>query len=116
MFARTLTRAVTVDGTTLQEGDKVMLLYGSANRDPAQFADPDQFDIDRRGNRHLSFGWGIHFCVGAPLARAELRILVEELLRYPAFHLAGPPVHSAMEGGHHMGLTSLPLAFDAPSG
>jgi cytochrome P450 len=112
MFARTLTREVSVDGATLQQGDKTMLVYAAANRDPEQFPDPDQFILDRAANRHLAFGWGIHFCLGALLARTELRILLEEFAqRHPPFRLAGEPTHSRMEGGHHMGVASLPVEF-----
>lgn len=115
MFARTLTRDVTVEGVTLRKGDRVVLIYASANHDPEQFPEPEQFDLQRRGaNRHLTFGWGIHFCLGAPLARLELRILLEELFaHHPPFHLAGPAPYSPMEGGHHLGVTALPLAFES---
>jgi len=76
-------------GQQLREGDELVLLYGSANRDPAQFPDPDRFDVARRPNQHLSFGFGTHFCVGASVARMELRVMFEELLRrMPDFRLA----------------------------
>ena len=68
--------------------------------------------MERPANRHLAFSWGIHFCLGAPLARTELRILLDEFMRrQPPFRLAGEAVHSRMEGGHHMGVAYLPVEF-----
>jgi cytochrome P450 family 142 subfamily A polypeptide 1 len=80
-FSRTVTREHTLRGTTLREGDKILLLWQSANRDERVFADPDAFRIDRNPNPHLAFGLGAHFCLGAHLARVELRIVFEELFR-----------------------------------
>ncbi len=68
-------------GTVIEEGQFAMLVLGSANRDPAVFPDPDRLDLRRQDNRHLSFGFGIHFCLGAPLARLEGRIAITSLLR-----------------------------------
>lgn len=79
-FQRTLTRAVALHGRRMQAGDRVLLLPGSANRDEREFADPDAFQIERRPRRHLALGQGIHYCLGAPLARLELRIALAELL------------------------------------
>ena len=80
-FFRTVTRDVEVAGTELRAGDKVMLLYGAANRDPGVFADPDRFDLDRYeserdARRHLAYGFGVHRCAGAHLADVELRLLL----------------------------------------
>ncbi|MEV7614821.1 cytochrome P450 [Streptomyces sp. NPDC089799] len=72
MFERWVLDEVEIDGTVLPRGAEVALLFGSANRDPARFADPDALDLSRRDNPHLSFGAGIHYCLGAPLARLEL--------------------------------------------
>ena len=68
-----------------------MLALNAGNRDPAAFPDPDRFDVGRTPNRHLAFGMGPHFCVGAPLARLEGRIAIERLLEtYPGLRLADP--------------------------
>ena len=84
LFERTATQATTVGDVTLAPGDKVAALLGAANRDPAVFAEPDIFDPTRDPNPHLAFGAGIHFCVGAPLARLELATSVSRLLaRWP---------------------------------
>ena len=78
---RWTTRPVEVQGTVLPEGAKVLLLTGSAGRDEREFPDPDRFDIHRTMSSHLSFGYGVHFCIGAALARLEGRIGLEEVLR-----------------------------------
>jgi cytochrome P450 family 142 subfamily A polypeptide 1 len=93
---RTATRDVTLRGQSVREGDKLLLLYPSANRDAAVFDDPFRFDVARDPNPHVAFGFGAHFCLGASLARLELRVLFEELLaRIPDMQLvsdAPPPV------------------------
>src|SRR5262249_41636832 len=78
---RTTTRDVVLRGETIPAGSKVLLLYPSANRDARQFPDPDVFDVTRRPNDHVAFGFGAHFCLGASLARLELPGRFEELLR-----------------------------------
>lgn len=90
---RTVTRDVELSGTALHEGDKVLLFYGSANRDEAVFDDPDRFDVRRDPNPHVGFGGpGPHFCLGAHLARREIALLFQELFRQiPDFALAGEP-------------------------
>ena len=79
-----------MNGFPLRKRDNVVLLLGAANRDPDVFVDPDRLDIDRRQGRHLSFGGGIHHCLGAPLARLEGRIVLEMLLdRFKSIRLLG---------------------------
>jgi cytochrome P450 family 142 subfamily A polypeptide 1 len=80
-FRRTATRDTELRGEHIREGDKVLMIYQSANRDEEIFVEPDRFRIDREPNEHLAFGIGTHFCLGANLARLELRILFEELIR-----------------------------------
>ena len=77
---RTATRDVTLGGHAIEAGQKVQIWEGSANRDASVFDDPDEFDIARKPNPHLGFGQGVHYCLGANLARLELRVLFEELL------------------------------------
>jgi cytochrome P450 len=72
---------MTIAGEQVRGGDRILLLMGAANRDPAKFADPERFDVTRSPNPHLSFSHGIHFCLGAPLARMEMEIAFNEMLR-----------------------------------
>ncbi len=81
MFERWVLEDIDVGGTTIPRGSEVALLFGSANRDPARFTDPDTLDITRSDNRHISFGAGIHYCLGAALARVELTASFGNLLR-----------------------------------
>ena len=81
LFHRYVLEDLTFDDIELRKGDVVGLLYGCANRDPQAFERPDEFDVGRNPNRHLSFGTGTHFCLGAPLARLELEILLATVLR-----------------------------------
>lgn len=87
--ARTLTRDIERHGRMMPAGDKVLLLYAAANRDEREFPDGDRFDVGRAIDRHVAFGNGIHFCLGASLARLEARVAFEELLRrFPDHALA----------------------------
>jgi cytochrome P450 len=79
--ARITTADVEVGGRPIPQGSLVVTAIGAANRDPAQFADPDRLDVTRKDVRHISFGYGIHFCLGAPLARVEGQIALGTLLR-----------------------------------
>ena len=79
--ARIPSTDVTIGGRTIGRGEMVMPFIGAADRDPAQFADPDRLDLARADNRHIAFGWGIHFCLGAPLARVEGQIAIDTLVR-----------------------------------
>ena len=80
-LSRVLTTDVTLHGTTIPAGARVHLLFASANRDERQFPDPDRFDVTRTPNQHLAFGFGNHYCLGASLAKMEIKVGMEELLR-----------------------------------
>ncbi|MGR6921393.1 cytochrome P450 [[Actinomadura] parvosata] len=101
---RTLTRDVPLHGTTMPAGSKVLLLTGAANRDERAYADADRFDIHRRFGGHLAFGLGIHFCLGAALARLEARVGLEETLRrFPVWevdHERAARLHSSTVRGY----------------
>jgi cytochrome P450 len=87
--ARVASDDATIGGRTIRKGDMVMPFIGAADRDPAQFPDPDRLDLARGDNRHIAFGWGIHFCLGAPLARVEGQIAIDTLVRrLPRLELA----------------------------
>ncbi|MDA1003711.1 MAG: cytochrome P450 [Chloroflexi bacterium] len=89
---RTALANVTIGGKTIQFGEQVILLLGSANRDPRAFPDPDRLDLERGNKSHLSFGRGIHHCLGAPLARMEGQIALPRLIaRFPNLRLDEPP-------------------------
>jgi cholest-4-en-3-one 26-monooxygenase len=88
---RTVMEEHELHGQTLRVGDQVVLMYAAANRDPRAFTDPDRLDVTRPDNRHVAFGFGTHFCLGAWLARLELRVMFDELLRrIPAWELVDP--------------------------
>ena len=109
--ARIPSEDVTIGGKIIGKGEMVMPFIGAADRDPAQFPDPDRLDIGRTENRHIAFGWGIHFCIGAPLARVEGQIAINTLLRrMPRLTLAtAEPQHR--QSLTLRGLTSLPVSF-----
>jgi cholest-4-en-3-one 26-monooxygenase len=117
-MGRTATRDVEIRGEKIREGERVVLWYASANFDEAVFAEPLRFDIARTPNEHVAFGaGGPHFCLGANLARLELRVMLDELLpRVARFRLAGPVVHAGSNFSN--GIFSLPLeitpAADGP--
>jgi len=107
---RTATRDGELGGTTIRRGDKVTLWWPSANRDEAVFDDPFVFDITRDPNPHLTFGFRTHHCLGANLARLEIRCLLDELLdRLEGFALAGPV--SRVRTNKHAGVRSVPMTF-----
>jgi cytochrome P450 len=92
MFERWVLDDIEVGGTVIPRGSEVALLFGSANRDPARFPDPDRLDLSRADNPHITFGAGIHYCLGAPLARIELAASFAALLRRaPRLELAAEP-------------------------
>jgi len=110
-MSRTVTRDLELHGETLHEGDQVILMYPSANRDAAVFAEPDRFDVRRDPNPHLAFGFGPHFCMGASLARIELKVMFSELLRrLPDIHLAGEPL-PRRASNFISGPEAMPVAF-----
>jgi cytochrome P450 len=89
---RILTADTELGGKVLPAGQMVLLLLAAANRDPEQFPNPDKLDVGRVNNKHVAFGLGLHFCLGAPLARLEGRLVIEALLqRAPNLRLDGPP-------------------------
>jgi cholest-4-en-3-one 26-monooxygenase len=91
-FRRTATQDTDIHGVSIRDGDKVTMWYPSANRDEDIFDDPDTFDVGRKPNAHVAFGFGEHFCLGSNLARLELFVIFEELLRrFPDIELAGEP-------------------------
>ncbi len=107
---RTATRDVALGERFVRAGDKVLLLYESGNRDESVFRDPDFFDIERSPNHHLSFGgFGRHYCIGANLARLELRLLFEELLRATVVIERGSDSPRMRHGTFVLGLESLPV-------
>ncbi|MEU3301048.1 cytochrome P450 [Streptomyces sp. NPDC006678] len=107
------TQDVEAGGVTIPAGETVMLSLASANRDPARFPEPDRLDLDRRENGHLALGHGIHYCVGAPLARLETRIAVSTLLRrFPALELDVPRDDLRWRPSMRArGLVALPVRF-----
>lgn len=99
-------------GKQLCAGQVVFQMLNAANRDPAQFADPDRFDIRRSGNRHIAFGHGIHFCVGAPLARLEGQVAFQAILdRLPGIRLVDGSPDWDLEKGNSRVLKTLPVMF-----
>ena len=111
LFERTATEPVRIGSITVEPGQKIAALLGAANRDPAVFADPDRLDLARWPNPHLGFGAGIHFCLGAPLARVELQASLATLLTdLPGLALAGEPTrHPTFT---HRGFATLPVTVD----
>ena len=107
-FRRTATVDTELSGTPIRAGDKVAMYYTSANRDEEVFDDPQRFDIHRGRNPHLSFGMGVHFCLGAHLARLEGRLFFSELLgTFDRVELAGDPVR--IRSNLNNSLKSLPI-------
>jgi 4-methoxybenzoate monooxygenase (O-demethylating) len=108
-FFRTTTATVDVAGTTIPEGEKVLLFLAAANRDPRRWTDPERFDIRRRAAGHVGFGYGIHQCIGQMVARMEAEVLLGALLkRVASLELAGEP--TVRLNNTLRGLSSLPLS------
>jgi cytochrome P450 len=110
MFERWVLDDIEIGGTVIPRGSEVALLFGSANRDPARFDQPDELRLARPDNPHVTFGAGIHFCLGAPLARIELAASFGSLLRRaPGLQLVSEPEWSP--GYVIRGLKSLPVTL-----
>lgn len=108
LFGRRATSRLDLPELLVEAGQRVITLLGAANRDPEAFDEPDSLRLDRRGPAHVSFGGGIHYCLGAPLARLEASVAFPTLLsRFPEMELAGPAVHR--EGLALHGYTALPV-------
>jgi cytochrome P450 len=112
VFRRTATTDVELDGVRMRAGDKVVVSFTSANRDERVFDDPDRFDVRRAPNPHLGFGHGPHFCLGAQLARVQMRALFGELLRRTALvEFDGPP--TLLRSNFQRGVKRLPIRWVA---
>ena len=112
-MARTVTRDLEFGGQPLQEGQKLLLLYPSANRDETHFDDPDAFDLHRPRTNNFAFGFGAHFCVGHYVARQVAQISVEELfLRLPGLRL-DPDREPVVHGWMVRAAKTLPVVWDA---
>jgi cytochrome P450 len=110
-LTRTAAQDVEVAGVTIRAGQTVMLLLGSANRDARVFAEPDRLDVGRADNRHLAFGRGIHYCLGASLAKQEVLIALRALVRrLPTLRLTTDSVQW-LKNFEFRGLASLPVAW-----
>lgn len=110
-MAREVTRDVEAVGCPMHAGDKVLMSFPAANRDPAHFDDPDTFMIDRQHNRHVAFGKGIHRCLGSNLARMELKVAIEEWLdRIPTFEIVDPAAVT-WTGGQVRGPRTIPVRW-----
>ena len=111
---RTATGPATVGGRDFEEGDKLVMLYGAANRDPRKFDDPEQFDVLRNPNDHVGFGGpGPHFCLGAHLARREISVVFRQLLtRLPDIEVTAEPTPLEAMGFPLVGgIKHLPVRF-----
>jgi len=109
-FGRRVTQDVELAGTLLRAGDQVVMFFASANRDEDVFVDPDRFDVGRTPNDHVGFGAGPHFCLGAPLARLQLRVVLEELLASSVeLRVAGPVIR--LGSTLNSGLRHFPLSL-----
>jgi len=107
---RVTTRPTEIGGVTIPAGTFITIGIGAANRDPAEFPDPDRLDVAREPNRHLAFGSGAHFCVGLNVARLEGRLAIGRFLaRFPRYHLAGEPVRGGR--ARFRGFLSIPIAL-----
>ncbi|MBV9285663.1 MAG: cytochrome P450, partial [Acidimicrobiia bacterium] len=113
-MARTVARDTELRGKTLHEGEKLLLLYPSANRDEDVFEDPFRFDVERKPNEHVAFGFGTHFCLGNSLARLELVCMFEHLLsRLPDIELVDAAEPDFRPANFISGYEKMPVRFTA---
>jgi cytochrome P450 len=114
-FYRRATKATTIRGVRIQKDEHVMMCWATANRDPERYENPDEFDLNRPRKRHLSFGLGLHACIGAATARMELRVALEQLLqRLPEIELVDPgSVRASFGGAENVYIPRLPATFRA---
>ena len=109
-FRRTALLDTKIGDQKIRKGEKVVMYYGAANRDPRVFENPEVFDITRKPNPHLAFGTGTHFCMGSHIARLEMRVTLEEFLRrFPKVSRAGPP--ERLESNFISGIKRLPISL-----
>jgi cytochrome P450 len=112
-LVRTTKEDVTVAGVTIPKDKLVFAWLASANRDPEQFTEPERFDIARTPNKHVAFGHGIHFCIGAPLSRMEASVALPMIIKQlPNLRLLHDEVPELFEGRFLFGFKRLPIAFD----
>ena len=112
LVVRTASEDLTVEGVVIPAGGVVLVILGAANRDPARFPSPGVFDVERVDKKHITFGAGAYFCIGAVLARAEGRLALPRLFqRFPDLALAEPPVQSA--GLALRGFATMPVTLTA---
>lgn len=116
-FRRTAMQPTEIRGQRIEAGQKVIMLYQSANRDPEVFDRPDEFDVTRNPNPHLAFGIGNHFCLGANLARMEIRVALQELLRrFPDMEFAPGREPVRIASTLFRGIDSMPVVFSRAAG
>ncbi|MEV7379582.1 cytochrome P450 [Streptomyces lydicus] len=111
-IARNVTQPCSFAGTDLKVGDRLLLLWPSANRDPEEFPQPDELVLDRQPNRHLGFGSGIHRCLGSHLARLEIKLLLQEFLRRVPRYKVAPGQEAQWHTGNTWGVKKLPVVFE----
>ena len=111
-MCRVATADYSIGGETIRKGQQVLLMYSSANRDPSKFHNPEELDLTRSPNHHISFGFGTHFCLGAALARLEIKIFFEQLRqRVKEFSIASEPIE--MPNSFVYGLASCPMFLES---
>src|SRR6266516_7256326 len=113
-LGRTAREEVRIAGVRIPKDELIFTWLASANRDPAQFAEPERFDIMRTPNRHVAFGHGIHFCIGAPLSRMETSVALPMIIRQlPNLRVVRDKPPELFEGRFLFGFKHLPITFDA---